>query len=173
MGRATAAALLVLLALGGCGGGGDGGSNGGAKKKQVDAAAGDARLHEGPATARIREMFKVYNEATARRDFPTACARLAPESVDAMLTELKGKGIEESSCVGALTHIYDIVPDKQRKLLDDAARNARILALHVSGKKAKIDWATRVNGKRLTLTHGARMIGDEWKMVDVGNGNPR
>jgi hypothetical protein len=165
------AALLALLA--GCGGGDDGGSKGAAKKKPVDTAAGDVRLRRGPATARIREMFKVYNEATASHDFGTACARLAPESVDAMLAELKGKGIEESSCVGGLTRIYDIVPDKQRRLLDDATRNARIRALDVNGKKAKIDWTTRVNGRRLTLTHGARMIGDEWKMVDVGNGNPR
>jgi hypothetical protein len=162
------ALAVVLCALAGCGGGAsseDAGSSGG----QKDAAADNVNLRTGPARDRIEEMFKVYREALVEGDYVTACARLAPESVEALQRNVKKNGVEEDSCAETLEAVYDSVPDEQRRVLVEVSRRARIERVVVARDRAVLVWSTVADGEPVKLRHAARRIGEEWKLIDTNS----
>ena len=166
--------LAVCLAVGCCALAGCGGADEDKPKQtSADAAFHNARLRHGTPQSRIREMFKVYSKAVLARDFGTACARLAPESVDFMLAQLKGAGVTETGCEDAMARVYDSLSRKQVVILDAVARTGRLRKIELHGTTAKLEETATANGRRVYTTHGARKIGEEWKLVDTGGGNPR
>lgn len=158
---AVACVATACAVLGGCGG------------DEKSASASDPALTTGSAQDRIEAMFKSYNGAIAKHDFATACDRLAKESVDAMLKKLEENGAEQDSCEAGFKKIYSVIPDEQAKLLDEIASNAAVKKITVQGETAKVVWTTEANGRTVTLTHGARKVGEEWKFVDTTGGSPQ
>jgi hypothetical protein len=168
--RSIACLVAGLCALAGCGGGS---GDDVPRQTSADAAAHDPRLRHGTPQSRIREMYKVYSRAILDRDFGTACARLAPESVDAMLKKLKRAGITETGCEDAMARIYKVAPKEQVEILDAVARTYRVRRIELHGSSATLEETASARGQRVLTTHGARRIGEEWKLVDTTNGNAR
>lgn len=175
MRRLAVACAVGCLAFGGCGGGDSGGSSesGNSGSAGASAVPNDPRLHTGPPRERIEAMFELYNGALVKRDYATACALLAPESVDSLLEKLKQAGREADSCEDGFKTAYGSAPESETKVLDEVARTARVRKITVSGQTAKIEWSAEANGRTFGITHGARQVGADWKLVDTGDAQPK
>jgi hypothetical protein len=72
-----------------------------------------------------------------------------------------------------LARIFKNAPASQRKLLIHVAETARLRQIAVHGRSASVVWTATVTGKSVKFSHGARLVGGEWKFVDTGNGSPQ
>jgi hypothetical protein len=161
-------ALLAAGLLAGCGGGDDE-PDPAARSTSTPAAT------EAPedAETEIRETFDDYNKALVERDFDDACEQLAPETATKLRENVKTLGVTDppQECPALLDLIYKTVDKEpeQKKLLEEIASSAKIDSVEVKGDTATINWSAQANGQKTSISQTARLIGGEWKLVDVTN----
>ncbi|WP_300013599.1 hypothetical protein [Pseudonocardia sp.] len=156
----TAATLVVVLAS--CGGTAPTTSDG-----PTSAPTGGPDGVAGTDRAAVEAAFTDYNQALADRDFVTACALNAPESVQTLLT-----GVEQAlnqrpaDCVEAFEIVY--ATPGAAELADGTTTSAAIQDIAVTGDTATITWSADVEGERPTVTSDLRRIDGNWRLVDTG-----
>ena len=162
-------ALLAAGLLAGCGGGDDDEPDPAARSTSTPVATEAA---EGAETE-IRETFDDYNKALVERDFDDACEQLAPETATKLRENVKTLGITDppQECPDLLDLIYKTVDKEpeQKKLLEEIASSAKIDSVEVKGDTATINWSAQANGQKTSISQTARLIGGDWKLVDVTN----
>jgi hypothetical protein len=167
----TAAVLVTALAA--CGGDpapadSDAGSTaappvGSSAAPDDPAAAGAA----GGDEAAVETAFSDYNQALAERDFATACALNAPESVEALLSGVEqGLGQRPADCVAAFEIIY--ATPGAAELADATTTSTEIQDVTVTGGDATVTWSAQVRDQRQTVSSDLRRIDGDWRLVDTG-----
>jgi hypothetical protein len=170
--RNLVTAAVLVAALASCSGGatpaGTGsGSTPAAPTGPSAAAPGPAGDAAGGAEAAVETAFTGYNRALADRDFGTACALNAPESVDVLLAGVEqGLGQRPADCVEAFEIIY--ATPGAAELADATTTSAVIQDVAVSGDTATVTWSAEVQGQRPTVTSDLRLIDGDWRLVDTG-----
>jgi hypothetical protein len=161
-------ALLAAGLLAGCGGGDDE-PDPAARSTSTPAATEAAE----DAETEIRETFDDYNKALVERDFDDACEQLAPETATKLRENVKTLGVTDppQECPDLLDLIYKTVDKEpeQKKLLEEIASSAKIDSVEVKGDTATINWSAQANGQKTSISQTARLIGGDWKLVDVTN----
>lgn len=117
--------------------------------------------------AAVETAFTDYNQALADRDFATACALNAPESVEALLSGVEqGLGQRPADCVAAFEIIY--ATPGAAELADGTTTTTEIQDVTISGDTATVTWSAEVQGRRPTVTSDLRLIDGGWRLVDTG-----
>jgi ketosteroid isomerase-like protein len=151
--RTAVAAAALVAALAGCGT-----PVAGTPAPQPPDPAADQRA--------VEDVFRQYYEALRARDFSRACGFNAPETTEQLLTTLRGRGVEASSCEEAFTAVYAVPGAAQ--LVEQAADTATIENVAVTGDTATITWSSEVRGQRTQATSDLRREGTRWLLVSVG-----
>lgn len=130
-------------------------------------APGPTTAAAGEDEAAVEAAFTAYNRALADRDFATACALNAPESVETLLAGVEqGLGQRPADCVEALEIIY--ATPGAAELADVTTTTTEIQDVTVTGGTATVTWSAEVQGRRPTVTSDLRRIDDGWRLVDTG-----
>lgn len=131
------------------------------------AAPGPAGGAVGGDESAVETAFAGYNQALSARDFPTACALNAPESVEALLAAIEeGLGQRPADCVEAFEIVY--AGPGTAEVADATTKTAQIQDVAVTGETATVTWSAQVQGQTQTVTSDLRLIDGNWRLVDTG-----
>ena len=164
---AVAAALPVLAACGGSAAE----TPAPAAPPSVPATAPATAAAPAPSTrtgeaATVETVFNDYYRSLLARDFAAACEFNAPETTEQLLTNLRERGVNASTCEEGLGLIYSVPGASQTA--DVIANSATIDDITVTGDDATITWSADINGGRPTVTSGLRRVDGRWLLVDTG-----
>jgi hypothetical protein len=120
-----------------------------------------------PNAADAKDAFIAYYRALQDRDFAAACALNAPETTETLIANVRGSGIDTSSCVDAFTQIYNLPAAATQA--DEIARSATVEDVAVKGDIATITWSGRVSGKATTTTSKMRLLDGLWRVLDTSS----
>jgi hypothetical protein len=148
---AVAVVLAAAVALGGCGG-------------------GETRLSQAPPPVdlQVRAVFAEYTRAMARGDWGTACAHLAPESIEKLrLAAGKLARIPPNTCPAVLRLVVRSSSARDRARLREIASTARVRRVLVGDDGAFISWWAVLDGKRVPVAQALRRVGRDYRLVSI------
>ncbi|MEJ3657816.1 hypothetical protein WEH80_33115 [Actinomycetes bacterium KLBMP 9759] len=113
----------------------------------------------------VRATVTDYNAALVARDFPKACTLNAPETTEGLITTLKARGVQVTSCLEAFQAIFSVPGTPET--IDEIARSTKISAVKVDGDKAFVTFTATTGGRTTTNTAGLRKVEGQWRMLPV------
>lgn len=163
-------AAVVLATLSACGGPATTAApsaappSGASGPTSTPATSGDGAATSGDEAA-VEAAFRGYYQALLDRDFAAACMFNAPETQAKLVENVKSGGSAAATCEEAFSAIY-AVPGAG-EAADGIARTTELKDITVTGETATITWSAEFQGKRPTITSGARKIDGEWRLLDA------